>query len=1039
MRKFLLAISAMFLLLTDSMAQTRQISGKVTDDTGAGVSNASVVVQGTKVGTSTNANGEFTLNVPANAKFLEISAIDMKTKVVAVADYVNVALDIDPQALAAVVVTVPYGTVKKTNFTGSENTVTNATITKQQHTSVTRTLEGMVPGLQATNGGGAPGTGATVIIRGVGSINASATPLYVVNGVPYDGSIAAIANEDIESVTVLKDAAAAALYGSRAANGVIMITTKKGKGTATVNAKVTKGFMTRGIPEYDRVSIPQYYELNWEALKNQYIAQGVDPVQAGINASNELTGANALVYNAYNVPGDQLIDPTTGKINPNARLLWNDSWEDALFRQAGRLNANVNISGSNAGTDFYLSAGYLKEEGIMKFSDYERYNMRLDVNTQATKWLKAGVNMDAAVAKTTGVISSGTATSNPFYYTRNMGPIYPVYQHDLVTGAVLVDSVTGKPILDWGVADQMGVRPYAPNSNNLGSLDMDERSSDVMNGNLNTYGEISFLKNFTFRATLGVNLWHNNATTYQNNLFGDGLAVSGRSTKSHTKSFSLTANEVLSWGKTFKEKHNVRALAGHENYKYKEIGISAEKTGFQFLGQTELVNGGVISSPPSSYEDNHRIESYFTNVNYDYDNKYLVSASWRTDGSSRFHKDVRWGNFYSIGLGWRMSQEKFLSDVKWLNELKLRASYGEQGNENIGLYYQYRDYYYADGVGGYSAPTRPANAELEWEKNATFNVGVDFQIFKRLTGSIDYFNRESSNLLFDVPLPTSSGYASVFRNIGTMYNRGVELQLGYNAIMTKDFNWRVDLNMSHIVNKITKLPPSQAKNGIVSGTKKLMEGRGIYDFWLREYAGVDASNGDALYYMDVKDADGNVIGRTVTNNWANATEYFHGSAIPDFTGGLTNSFNYKGFDLSFLLTFAYGGLFYDGNYATLMHRGDFGSHMHADELKRWQKPGDITSVPRLENNVAGQSGASTRWLFDGSYLNIKNITLSYQLPTDLVEKLKVGGLQVFANVDNVHLFTAKKGMDPQRSFTGTSDFSYVPYRTVSFGINVKLK
>lgn len=1037
MRKFLLAISAMFLLLMNSMAQTRQISGKVTDESGAGVANASVVVQGTTIGTATNAQGEFTLSVPATAKFLEISALNMTPKTVAVADYVNVSLDIDPEALGAVVVTVPYGTVKKTAFTGAENTVTNANIQKQQHTSVTRTLEGMVPGLQATNGGGAPGTGATVVIRGFGSINAASTPLYVLNGVPYDGSIAAIANEDIESVTVLKDAAAAALYGSRAANGVIMITTKKGRGKATVNASVRKGFMTRGISEYDRVSIPQYYELNWEAMRNQYIAQGVDPTQAGINASNELTGVNGLVYNAYNVPGDQLIDPTTGKINPNAQLLWNDSWEDALFRQAGRLNANVNVSGSSDGSDYYLSAGYLKEEGIMRFSDYERYNLRLDVNTRATKWFKTGVNIDAAVANTNGVLSSGTATSNPFYYTRNMGPIYPVYQRDLTTGALVIDPLTGQPTLDWGLATQMGVRPYAPNSNNLGSLEMDERTSQVLNGNANIYGEITFLKNFTFKSTLGVNLWHNNTTTYQNNLYGDGQAVEGRSTKGHTKQLSLTGNQVLSWAKSF-GKHNVRALAGHENYKYKVLGISAEKTGFSYLGQTELNNGTLISSPPSSYEDNLRIESYFTNVNYDYNDRYLFSASWRTDGSSRFAPDVRWGNFYSVGAGWRISQEEFM-DVKWLNELKLRASYGEQGNEDIGLFYQYRDYYYADGVGGYSAPTRPANANLEWEKNATFNVGFDFGIFKRLTGSIDYFKRTSSNLLFDVPLPTSSGYASVFQNIGTMYNKGIELQLGYNAIMTRNFNWRVDLNLSHIVNKITELPPSQAKNGIVSGTKKLMEGHGIYDFWLREYAGVDASNGDALYYMDVKDADGNVIGRTVTNNWASATEYFHGSAIPDFSGGLTNSFNYKGFDLSVLLTFAYGGLFYDGSYATLMHRGDYGSHMHSDVLDRWQKPGDITNVPRLENNVAGQSGSSTRWLFDGSYLNIKNITLSYQLPEDLVNKLKVGGLQVFANIDNVHLFSAKKGMDPQRSFTGTSDFSYVPYRTFSFGFNVKLK
>jgi hypothetical protein len=321
------------------------------------------------------------------------------------------------------------------------------------------------------------------------------------------------------------------------------------------------------------------------------------------------------------------------------------------------------------------------------------------------------------------------------------------------------------------------------------------------------------------------------------------------------------------------------------------------------------------------------------------------------------------------------------------------------------------------------------------------NAGFDFAMLSnRLQGTIEYFTRESDNLLFDVPLPISTGYGSVWQNIGAMKNYGVELQLGYTAVRAKDFNWRVDLNLTHFTNKITKLPPVQEKNGIISGTKKLLVGHSIYDFWLPEFAGVDASNGDALYYVDIKDANGKPTGqRTLTNVYNNATYYYHGSALPDFSGGLTNSFNYKNFDLSFLLTFSYGGLFYDGNYASIMHRGTPGIAWSSDILNRWQKPGDVTNVPRLQNAIGGQDGASTRWLVDGSYLNVKNVTLSYTLSPKIASRLHLGSMQLYANVDNAYLFTAKKGMDPQRSFTGTADATYTPFRTVNLGINVNLQ
>ena len=1044
MRKVVLILLASMFTTLSLFAQ-KKVSGIVTDANGKPLANVSVVVKGTNIGASTNADGVFTLTVPENAKTLQFSSVSMDAKEVAVSSgNFNVKMQPKAEDLGDVIVTVPYGTVKKKAFTGAENTISSASLQKQQVTSVTKALEGLIPGLIATNGGGQPGSSSSIRIRGFGSVNASSSPLYVLNGVPYDGSIEAISSDDIESVTVLKDAAAAALYGSRAANGVILINTKKGKkGKAVVSLSARQGIMTRGIPEYDRLAPKEYYETFWEAYRNSYITQGATPADAGIAASDRLTGPNGLVYNAYNVPGGSLVDPVTGKLDPNAKLLWNESWEDALFRRAHRSNVALSISGASDNMDYFFSAGYLDEEGIVRNSGFKRYNFRLDVNSATTKWLNTGINLDGSVTKQTSVLSGGTATSNPFYYSREMGPIYPVYQHDLVTGAIVTDA-SGQPMLDFGTPDQMGTRPYAPRSNLRGTIELDQNYSDLLGGNLNTYAEIKFLKDFSFKTTLGLNLSDVYSTDYQNNQYGDAAPTvpgnGGRSTKSFFRQLSLTANEVLTWTKQL-SLNNVKLLLGHENYKFKGNSLSADKYGFLYPGQTELDNGTASNSPASSSEDNHRIESYFANLNYDYDQKYLLSASFRSDGSSRFRDEVRWGNFYSIGLGWRITQEKFMKNVKWVNDLKLRFSYGEQGNEDIGDYYPYRAYYYATGTGSYSPPTTATNADLLWEKNKVTNLGLDFSLFKRrLSGTIELYNKVSDNLLFDVPLPASTGYSSITKNVGTMRNFGLEVQLGYNVIMKKKFNWRVDLNLTSFKNEITKLPPGQPTvSGIVTGTKKLSIYHSIYDFWLPEYAGVDASTGDALYYKDILDASGNITGKKVTNVYNQATYYYHGSAIPKISGGISNSFNYKRFDLSVLLTFAYGSLFYDGNYASLMHRGAAGTAWSTDILQRWQHPGDVTVVPRVESETAqAQEGASTRFLMDGSWLNVKNVTLSYAVPQSKKNSI-LGGITVFVNCDNAILFTAKKGMDPQRSFTGTSDATYTPFRTVTAGLTVNFK
>ncbi|TDO19297.1 SusC/RagA family TonB-linked outer membrane protein [Pedobacter duraquae] len=1044
MKKLLQSLFLLMLFAVSAIAQERTVTGTVkSSEDGTPLPGVTVKIKGARTGAITNASGVFSIQVSSGA-VLVFSSVGYEGTEASVGNKtnVNVTLRTDAQSLDEVTVQVPYGTVKKTSFTGSESTVNATTLRRQQVTSVTRALEGLVPGIVVTNGGGQPGSGASILIRGVGSVNASSAPLYVLDGAVYNGSIASLSMDDIESVTVLKDAAAAALYGSRGANGVIMLKSKQGrKGTPQVNANLRTGWSTRGIPEYDRLGSKDYYEMMWEATRNRLqLASGQTRAVAGQNASNVLTGANGLVYNAYNVPGNTLVDPTTGKLNPNAQLLWEDNWSDVLFQTGKRQDFNLNISGASDKTDYYVSMGYLKEEGTAKFTDYERYNIRLNLNSQVRNWLKAGVSMDGALTDQANNVATGTATTNPFYYSRMMGPIYPVYQRNLTTGAYIVDPATGQNALDYGKANQMGLRPYAPNSNLLGTLPLDDRSTKPFNINANTYLEATFLKDFKLRSTLASTYYDAYATTFQNSLFGDADNVAGRSTKQMNRQFTYTFNQVLTWNKSFGD-HNLTVLAGHENYFFRQNVLSATRTGFPFPGTSELAPAATPEAS-TSYQYDHRIEAYFSRVDYNFQNKYFVSGSFRTDGGSRFADGHKWGQFYSASAAWRLSQENFLKSATWINELKLKASYGEQGNEDLGTNYYPTLSLYQLGNNNVNAPgaliNSLANPDLVWEKSKNANIGVDFAMFNnRLSGTVEVYNRVSDNLLFPVPLPLSTGISTITQNIGTLYNRGIDVSLGYSPVRTSNFEWRVDLNLTHFKNKITKLPQEE----LISGTKKLMVGKSIYDFWIKEYAGVDPANGDALYYQDKLDAAGKPTGERITiNNINNASFYYKGTSLPNITGGLTNTFTYKEFDLSFLFTGQQGGKFYDGNYAGLMHVGSYGTAWSTDILNRWTTPGQVTDVPRVQNALATQSGVSTRFLYNASFVNLKNASIGYRMPKRWATTLGIQGARIFGTVDNAKLWTfdGPKGMDPQRSITGVSDYTYPIYRTFTLGLNVNL-
>jgi TonB-linked SusC/RagA family outer membrane protein len=1048
-----------FLLLmmlgTQAFGQVRRITGTVTDASdGTSLPGVSIVVQGTTQGTVTDINGRYEINAAGDA-VLVFSFIGMEPQEIPVQNrnVINVSLQPELVGLEEVIV-IAYGTTRRESFTGVADVISADKIERRQVSNVTRALEGTSPGIQVTSGGGQPGSGAAVRLRGFGSVNASNAPLYVVDGVPFDGTINSINPDDIASITVLRDASAAALYGARGANGVIMITTKSGSvRRPSMNFTSRVGLIDRTLPEYPMVNSEDFMLLSWEAYRNfLHFNQGLAVEDANMVALQGGMGYSSTLidflgnYNPFTLPeGQQLItwdasNPWRGTFNPNAQLLYQDNWQDELFSTALRQDYGFNVSGGSETSDYYLSLGYLNEEGMVVNSNFERITARLNMNTQPTTWFKTGLNISGALTSTSQLLAEGTYTTNPFFYTRMMGPIYPVYVRDDQGQHVLDES--GQKILDYGFgAPEYGVnrtRPYAGNSNLVGTLTLDDRSFKHEAVGARTYALFDIVQGLTFRMNLSTDYYSRYTTTFQNPQFGDAANVGGRGTKAHSRNLSVTFNQLLNYNRQFGD-HNFDALLGHESYQMLFNYASATRTNFPIPGLNEI---GVATTMEgsTSYAHEYTIEGYFARLSYDFQNRYYLSASYRADGSSRFHEDIRWGSFYSFGASWRVTQEDFMQGIDWLDNLRLKASYGEQGNDQLltaggaNMYYAWQSFYnlgYDNNIHAGAIYSQHENRNLQWEVSRNSNVGMDFRVFDRVQAEIDYFDRRSSNLLFQVPLPASTGVTTIAQNIGEMVNRGIEFRVLADIFTGAGFRWNVDFNITHLQNEITKLPQEE----IITGTKKLMVGRGMYDYWIREVAGIDPEDGRTMYWYDVEDENGNVT-RETTKNHLEADRYYVGSAIPDFWGGITNNFTFGNFDLSVLVTYGYGGLMYDQAYSWLNGEGRYGYSLHSDRLDRWVQPGDVTDQPRMENGNTTLFSMSDMYLFDMSYIALKNLTFGYNIPQRLLTAAGISNLRLFVSGDNLMIWNENQGMDPQHSFTGVTDFNYVPVRTVTFGVNL---
>ena len=1043
------------MLYAQLFAQTRTITGRVTDAQGNAVPNVSVTVRGTNVGTTTGTDGTFSLAVPANGRVLVISSVGFGQQEITIADRTNfdVSLSAAEQSMEEVVVTA-YGTARRRTFTGSVSQVDAGEIGKQQIANLSKSLEGLVPGVKTSSATGQPGAGAAIRIRGIGSLFASSAPLYVVDGQPYGGDINAINPNDVESISILKDAASAALYGARGSNGVVMITTKRGKGKPRLELQARYGVNSRGVEEYDVIRDPGVFlETYWEAIYNRLRAAGQTDAAARQNASVGLfspirigsTNTDISVggpgYNPYNVPASQVIDPATGKLNPNAQLMYQDDWEDAMYENRPRQEYIGSLSGSNDRTRYYLSLGYLNDKGYIVRSDFTRISGRMNLEQDINKWLRLGVNGSYANTKSNTTQEGNTTYQNAFFFTRRIAPIYPVYRRDTSMankGAYIYDA-NGNRLYDFGdAASGMGSRKFAGTENPRATLDLDRYNnlSDNLSGR--SFAEFRFLPELKLTLNYGVDYLQANGVAFQNPLYGNAAGASGRGTVSSGRDVSTNFNQLLNYNKTFGD-HGVDVLLGHENYKLRTRTLSGTKENFLDPDNPQLSNA-VSMSALSSGEADYAVEGYFGQVRYDYKGKYLLSGSVRRDGSSRFFPENRWGTFWSVGAGYVISQEAFMEGIDWINMLKLKASYGLRGNDNIGGFYESQDRYSVINANGQLAIryTARGNPELTWEKNEDINLGAEFRVVNRITGSFEWFTRKTFDLLFNIPTALSSSLGTEPRNVGDMKNWGWETEVSADLVRGKDFTLRLGVNATHWKNEITTLPENYRANGITTGNFKYMEGKSVYDFFLWEYAGVDPATGEALYNKDVLDNQGNPTGKKETVKvQSQGTRYYLGkTAINDVYGGIDLFAQYKGFDFSVLTSYALGGYVYDAPYQALMYAGGGDvTTWHRDILNRWTPGNTGSNIPKIQHNYQEANSGSDRWLVDASYFSIRNISLGYTLPTSLTERFGISGTRFYVVADNVKLFSKRQGLDPRQDFAGGVFNAYAPIRTLSVGIN----
>ncbi|MBR6018465.1 MAG: SusC/RagA family TonB-linked outer membrane protein [Paludibacteraceae bacterium] len=1099
----------LLVVATLTMYAQKQVSGVVVDTNGDPVIGASIVAKGTTQGTVSDIDGKFEMNVPTTVKTLIVSYLGMSQKEVPAGKNIKVVLEESTEQLEEVMVT-GYGTVSKGSYAGSAQAVKAEELEKKNPSEVTKALAGEVAGVQVINSSGQPGSVAGIRIRGIGSISASSEPLYVVDGIPLDaGSISSIDPGDIASLTVLKDATATSLYGSRGANGVVVITTKKGSShgdDAKIEIDVKGGANMRLLPMYDVISSPEdYVTLCWQSLYNQrYAATNGDETKSVNFANANLYGSKGIptIYNLWDQAGNLLINPydAAGNVRPTfssdakrlAQFQNMDSWYNTLFHNGLKLEATAKISGGNDKLNYYTSFGYLKDEGYYTASDFQRFNTRANINYQAKKWLKGGLNIQYSYATMSNPVQDDNAANNGFLFVNQIPAIYPVYVYDPVTGKIMTDPITGGKMYDYGDngnanIGEEGGRPYSFGINPAGALEWDKQRIVRHQTVANAFLEFKLYEGLKFTINLGAQYLNNRINSLTNKYYGDAAGV-GRVANTQYNYLAVTSNQLLEYNKTFSE-HTIRLMAGHETTYFTYNMQYGYKKNIVEDNVNELSNG-VAMDGVEGYARTSTLESALATVTYEYDNRYHLTANYRADGSSKFSKEHRWGHFGSVGAAWSFTNEAFMDPAKeWLKNGKLRLSWGVLGNQEIGdmMYTDQYEVTNVDGNKGYVWSYK-GNPNLTWERTSTIDLGLEFSLNKYLDIEFDYFYKKTDNMLFPRYVAPSLGYGGYYVNDAAMENQGVEFDLKAHLVDERNIKLDFRLNGGYYRNKMLEMPidgynaDGSEKRMVMSGGMSV--GHSTYDWYMVHYEGV-SDNGEAMYtaYYDAKkggfgktSADLIGAGETGDNYIASVYEYilknkeagvetdvrsttvtgddytYAGSnyvgksAMPDLDGGFGIDFEAYGVTLSISCSYRIGGYGYDNMYASLMHSDKIGSmNWHKDIANAWT-PGTVvtdenrmTLAPRLSNGTDQYANAaSDRFLTSNSYLSLNNINLGYKFPKKLIEKIKLNSLQLWVAADNLCIATARKGYNPMMSASGTNGYNdYSPLSTIMGGIKVQ--
>lgn len=1102
-KKLVLTLACILSIAGIASAQVSKVTGTVTfADDGTPVIGASVFVKGTTVGTVTDIDGKYVLtNVPANAKTLVFSYIGMKTEEVPVKPEVNMSMSAGTETIEEAVVQVAYGAAKKSSLTGAVASVDAEKIENRITTDVTTALEGTVAGIQVNSSTAAPGESPTIRIRGIGTINGDQTPLYVVDGVPYDGDSADLNPSDIESVSVLKDAASAALYGNRASNGVVLITTKKGSNTGKIQMRfdTKQGIYTRGQGDYETLGPNDWMEMQWQTTFNRYKSKG-DDVTTAANKTNANFVNTFTKLNIYDVPDNQLFD-SNGKLNPIAKIregyLDDLNWFDSAYRVGWRQEYNLSASAGTDKSDYRFSLGYLNEQGYVINADFSRLSGRVAVNTKPFKWFKTGLNISGSYQNlnhSNGTSDDGESYTNYFYVCRRMAPIYPVHIHNPKTGEYVYDANGEKMFSTGYYTDEYGfsqpTRNQFEDRNILweNTINQDKTRKVIMNAT--AYADFYFLKDFTFTVKGTLNLRNTTRYRYYSSEIG-AYKGTGAASRLENAYITTTIQEQLRWSHQFGN-HSVSVLVAHENYSNNRDYYYAYKDTEINPGQTNLNNFTQLVDL-YNYEQDYRTESYLGRVRYNYKDKYNVEGSFRRDGSSRFSSQARWGNFWSLGANWMISHEGFMKDVEWVNTLKLRADYGEVGNDAGASKYASYDLYTIDQNYNQAAYyySQRENPNLRWETSQSWGVGIEARFFKRWNFNVEYFDKRNKDLLFDVYSPISAGATSssssqstTTMNLGTISNRGVEIETDVDVIKNRRWKWNVGGNGTYLKNEVLSLPEGNEK-GIVtqSNRQRIKVGKSLYNWYLYEWAGVDQMDGRGLYVPNLDsycitendsnygkvlwgtpkyNPDGSVSNRfpksyRVINGQPYTVSYTYArrddskDAHPKFFGSISSTLSYRNWTLSAMFTYSLGGYSFDAVYQSLMSPASTVMHNYSSEVlsRTWIGiPVDVEedSPNRLNPDAAPKFNAyytssdnatSTRFLISSSYFIIKNAKLSYSIPKKAVKNIGLRGITVSVTGENLFTFSAREGFNPQQSLTGYHSNVFVAPRIITLDLSIK--